>query len=68
MESIPGYDGWKLATPWDDEISTTVSFECWNCQAYNDSVEAITGKNDSEAYVHCEECDAENSVDVGGDW
>lgn len=57
------YDSWKLATPWDDEISITVSFECWNCTADNDSVEATVGKRDSEAIVYCDECDAENSVD-----
>jgi transcription elongation factor Elf1 len=62
---IPGYDSWKLATPWDDEVAITVSFECWNCEADNDSVEAIVGKRDSEAIVFCEDCDAENSVDRG---
>ena len=57
------YDSWKLATPWDDEIAIDVSFECSECEAENLNVEAITGKRDSEIYVHCEDCDAENVLD-----
>lgn len=63
MESIPGYDGWKLSTPWDDEIAVDVSFECSECEAENINVEAITSKQDSEIYVHCEECEALNTLD-----
>ena len=63
MESIPGYDGWKLSTPWDDEIAVDVSFECSECEVENINVEAITGKRDSEIYIHCEECDALNTLD-----
>lgn len=57
------YDSWKLATPWDDEISITVSFECSSCEADNNNVEATVGSRDSEAIVYCDECDAENSID-----
>ena len=60
---IPGYDGWKLATPWDDEIAIDVSFECSECEAENLNVEAVTGKHDTEVYVSCDECGEENVVD-----
>jgi transcription elongation factor Elf1 len=63
MESIPGYDGWKLSTPWDDEIAIDVSFECSECEAENLNVEAVTGKRDTEVYVSCDECGEENVVD-----
>jgi hypothetical protein len=32
MESMPGYDGWKTATPWDDEVDVTLDFECEVCE------------------------------------
>lgn len=62
------YDSWKLATPWDDEISISVSFECKQCEFYHDSVEAVAGKRDDYVEVECEECTVMNSVDIGGDW
>lgn len=65
MEHIPGYDGWKTATPWDDEISLSVSFDCEKCEHENDSVEAIGSRGSDEVYVECEECGAENCVSVG---
>jgi hypothetical protein len=62
---IPGYDGWKLATPWDDEIATTVSFECNHCDEYNDDVDVVIGRKDDEVYVDCYNCNAENTVSLG---
>lgn len=62
-----GYDGWKTATPWDDEVEVTVSFDCSSCDEPNDDVDAVTGKRDSEVIVYCEHCGKENSVD-GSDW
>jgi hypothetical protein len=65
-----GYDGWKTATPWDDEVSITVSFECSSpdCEEYNEGVEAIAGKRDEYVDVECNECGKLNGVDIGGDW
>jgi uncharacterized Zn finger protein len=57
------YDDWKLATPWDDEVSLTVSFECTSCETDNRHVDAIAGKRDSEVYVECNECGVMNSVE-----
>lgn len=65
MEHIPGYDSWKLATPWDDEVSMNVSFECHSCEHYNEDVDAVGSRRSDEVIVYCEECDAENCVDVG---
>ena len=59
------YDSWKLSTPWDDEIAMTVSFECSQCETENDDVDAVGSKGSDEVIVYCDECGAENSVDVG---
>jgi hypothetical protein len=59
------YDSWKLATPWDDEVSVTVSFECNHCEEFNDDVDAIAGRRDDYVYVDCYNCNAENTVDIG---
>jgi transcription elongation factor Elf1 len=63
-----GYDGWKTATPWDDEVAMTVSFDCSKCEAENNGVDAVGSSRSDEVFVECEECGAENSVDVGRDW
>jgi len=60
--SIPGYDGWKLATPWDDEKSITVSFSCHKCEEWNESIEVTVGKS-MEWETECSECGATNSGD-----
>ena len=57
------YDSWKLATPWDDEVSRNVSFDCSECEETNDDVEVIVGKRDDYVEVECEECGKMNSVD-----
>jgi C4-type Zn-finger protein len=59
------YDSWKLATPLDDEVAMTVSFDCSSCEYYNDDVDAIGSRGSDEVIVYCYECDAENTVDVG---
>lgn len=64
---IPGYDGWKLSTPWDDEVAMTVSFDCTDCEEYNESVDAVGSRNSDEVYVECEYCGYENCVDVSRD-
>jgi len=62
-----GYDGWKLSTPWDDEVETTVSFECKECEHYNEDITVVVGRGSDDAPVECEECGVENNVDLGGD-
>lgn len=64
---IPGYDGWKLSTPWDDEAVYYVSFDCSECGEFNSDMEAIGGRGADEVFVQCLECDVMNSVDVGRD-
>ena len=63
-----GYDGWKLSTPWDDEVAVTVSFYCQSCEVYNENVDAVAGRRDEEVYVECDECGVMNTADTGGDW
>jgi hypothetical protein len=64
-----GYDGWKLSTPWDDEVEVSVSFECKSCEVYNENVDAVAGRRDEEVYVECVECGVMNTADTGaGDW
>jgi len=65
-----GYDGWKLSTPWDDEVSMSVSFDCSNdeCEQPNENVEVVAGRRDDYVDVECEECGKVNGVDIGGDW
>lgn len=58
------YDSWKLATPWDDEVARTVSFDCSNCEEYNDSVDVVVGRRDEEVDTECESCGVMNSVDL----
>jgi hypothetical protein len=60
-----GYDAWKTATPWDDEVSLTVSFECGKCEEYVEDLEATGSSGSDEVIVECPECGAENNVDVG---
>jgi RNase P subunit RPR2 len=62
---LPGYDGWKLSTPWDDEVALTVSFTCHKCETEHDDYSATGSSKSSEVIVTCDECGAENSVDVG---
>jgi len=59
-----GYDGWRTATPWDDEVAITVSFDCGSCEAYNENIDAITGSGCDEVEVECEECGIMNNVDI----
>jgi hypothetical protein len=63
-----GYDGWKLSTPWDDEVSTTVCFDCVECEEPNDNIDVVVGRRDDYVDVECEECGKVNTVDIGGDW
>ena len=58
------YDDWKLATPWDDEVALTVSYECGECEHEHDSVDAVGSRGSDEVIVHCDNCNAENSVSV----
>lgn len=62
-----GYDGWKTATPWDDERIYHVTFTCSECEEENEGVEAVGSSRSDEVYVNCSECDSENCVDVGRD-
>jgi hypothetical protein len=60
-----GYDGWKLSTPWDDEKAIHVSFECTECQVFNEDVEVIVGRS---MYWESEcECGAMNSGDASNE-
>lgn len=61
------YDSWKLATPWDDEVAMTVSFECKDCEHYNEDIDTVGSRGSDEVYEQCEECGVENVVDVGRD-
>jgi C4-type Zn-finger protein len=60
-----GYDGWRTATPWDDEVTMTVTFTCDKCEFENEDVEAVGSRGSDEVITCCSECGAENSVDVG---
>ncbi len=62
-----GYDGWRTATPWDDEVAMNVSFDCCCCEELNEDVEAVGSKGSDEVLVECSECGAENSVDISRD-
>lgn len=64
---IPGYDGWKLSTPWDDETVYYVDFDCSECDEFNSDIEAVGGKRADEVFVECAECGFMNCVDVGRD-
>ena len=64
MDNLSGYDAWKLATPWDDEVSRTVSFECCQCGTENEDVEVTVGKRDSDVDTECYECDKLNSISL----
>ena len=63
MEHIPGYDEWKLATPWDDEVSATAQFDCDECEEYNEQ-EVIVTKHDGYWEAECYECGCKNSGDL----
>jgi len=60
-----GYDGWKTATPWDDEREVSVSFDCGECEFYNEDITVVVGGRSGDADVECEECGKTNSVDFG---
>jgi DNA-directed RNA polymerase subunit RPC12/RpoP len=62
-----GYDGWRTATPWDDEVAFNVTYVCSKCQLETEDAEAVGSKGSDEVIVFCDECGAENSVDVGGE-
>lgn len=62
MESIPGYDEWKTATPWDDEVDVTLDFECEVCEE-SVTAQGMAGKRDSEVYLECPACGEENTVE-----
>jgi len=59
------YDDWKLATPWDDEVSISVSFDCKECEYENESLDAVIGRGDYYVEMFCEECSASNDVYLG---
>ena len=59
------YDDWKLATPWDDEVSISVSFECQECEYENESIDSVIGRGDLYVEEFCEECNASNQVYLG---
>ena len=67
MEHIPGYDEWKLATPWDDEKEITVWFECEDCELEQQETVVVSGRSGT-VDVYCHECDAFNLVDYGDDY
>jgi len=62
-----GYDGWRTATPWDNEREISVSFECGKCEVENDSVEVVVGGRSGDVDVECAECGENNSVSFGDD-
>lgn len=62
-----GYDGWRTATPWDDEVAFTVTYVCSKCQLENEDTEAIGSRGSDEVIVYCGNCDTENCVTVGGE-
>lgn len=62
-----GYDGWRTATPWDDEKVFYVSFDCSSCDYEHDDFEAVGSHGCDEVIVYCDDCGAENSVDVSRD-
>ena len=62
-----GYDGWRTATPWDNEREISVSFECRECEVENDSVEVVVGGRSGDVDVECGECGVSNSVSFGDD-
>lgn len=59
------YDDWKLATPWDDEVSRTIDFECKYCEEYYEDLEVIVGRNSYGVDVECEKCKQNNYVGFG---
>ena len=61
------YDAWKTGGYGDDEVSLSVSFECKECEHEHDDYEATGSKGSDEVIVYCDECGAENSVDVSYD-
>lgn len=63
---IPGYDEWKLATPWDDEVEKTFYFECAACELEQETVETV-GRNDSGTEVQCSNCNEPNWVELDED-
>lgn len=59
------YDDWKLATPWDDEVSLTIEFECKDCQLWHEDFEVIVGSDSYGVDVECAECGTENYIELG---
>jgi rubredoxin len=57
---LPDYDGWKTATPWDNEQEIEISFECRECLVESDGVAlVVNGYGDYD--VECPECNATNN-------
>jgi transcription elongation factor Elf1 len=61
-----GYDGWKTATPWDDEREINVTFECRECEMEN-VTEVVVGGRSGDVDVECEYCETSNNVSFGDD-
>jgi hypothetical protein len=59
-----GYDGWRTATPWDDEVVLHVEFECSECEEYNENVEVVVGSGSEDVDVECV-CGHTNNVGLG---
>jgi len=67
MEHIPGYDSWKLATPWDGEKEITVWFECTNCFVEQEQDVIVSGRSGT-VETECDDCGQANSVEFGDDY
>jgi predicted SprT family Zn-dependent metalloprotease len=61
------YDDWKLATPWDNEISVTRSYECTKCEEYNEDQEITTSRGADEIITYCDHCGEEQSLEGFGE-
>lgn len=61
------YDAWKTGGYGDDEVAMTVSFDCSECEHYNESIEVTGSTKSDEVYPECVECGKENCVNVGRD-
>lgn len=56
------YDSWKLATPWDSEVATTVTFDCEHCDKENKRVEVVIDRGDEYVDTECGQCGKMNAV------
>jgi transcription elongation factor Elf1 len=61
---IPGYDAWKTATPWDNDVAKTVTFTCEECEVENTQKIEVDRYADT-ALVDCSSCDKEQEIDLG---